>query len=103
MKTRLTIDEYASGLLAGDRVILGKAISLIESNLSSDQEQASQLIDRIIGTTGNSIRVGITGVPGVGKSTFIEVIRKHITSLGKKNGCAHSRSEQSVYERQYFG
>ena len=84
MKTRPSIDQYASGILKGDRVILGKAISLIESNLLSDQEQASQLIEKILDKTGQSIRIGITGVPGVGKSTFIEAFGKHVTDHKKK-------------------
>jgi LAO/AO transport system kinase len=84
LKTRLTVEEYAAGILQGDRVILGKAISLIESNLLTDQEQASQLVEKIMGKTGNSIRIGITGVPGVGKSTFIEVLGKYITNQKKK-------------------
>ncbi len=84
MKARLTIDEYTSGILTGDRIVLGKAISLIESNLSTDEQQAIQLVERIIDKTGNSIRIGITGVPGVGKSTFIETFGKFVTGQGKK-------------------
>lgn len=84
MKARLTIQEYASGIVAGDRVILGKAISLIESNLPADQQEAAQLIEKISDRTGNSIRIGITGVPGVGKSTFIEAFGKFVTDQQKK-------------------
>jgi LAO/AO transport system kinase len=84
LKARLTVEEYAAGILQGDRVILGKAISLIESNLLADQEQSAQLVEKIIDKTGQSIRIGITGVPGVGKSTFIEVLGKHITNQKKK-------------------
>lgn len=84
MKARLTIQEYASGIVAGDRVVLGKAISLIESNLPADQQEAAQLIDKISDRTGDSIRIGITGVPGVGKSTFIEAFGKFVTDQQKK-------------------
>jgi len=84
LKARLTVHEYATGILAGDRIVLGKAISLIESNLPSDQEDASQLIEKIIDKTGNSIRIGITGVPGVGKSTFIETFGAYVISQQKK-------------------
>jgi LAO/AO transport system kinase len=84
LKARLTIDEYTSGILTGDRIVLGKAISLIESNLSTDEQQTIQLVEKIIDKTGNSIRIGITGVPGVGKSTFIETFGKFITDQGKK-------------------
>jgi LAO/AO transport system kinase len=84
LKVRHSVDEYVKGLLASDRVILGKAITLAESTLNSDQDQAAQIFEKIISKTGNSIRIGITGVPGVGKSTFIEAFGKYITSLGKK-------------------
>lgn len=84
MKQRLTTEEYKKGITAGNRIILSKAITLIESSLAEDQQQAGELMDAILSLTGNSIRVGITGVPGVGKSTFIEVFGKHLTSIGKK-------------------
>jgi LAO/AO transport system kinase len=84
LKARLTIQEYITGILQGDRTVLAKAISLIESSLPADQATASQLVDHLLDKTGKSIRIGITGVPGVGKSTFIETFGKHITSLGKK-------------------
>jgi LAO/AO transport system kinase len=80
----LTIPEYRDGLTAGDRVILSKAITLVESNLPNDQFMAGQLIDDIISKTGNSIRIGITGAPGVGKSTFIEAFGNMLTEEGKK-------------------
>jgi LAO/AO transport system kinase len=83
-KTRPGLDYYVSGIERKDRVVLAKAITLIESTLPSDQELASRLIERIVPMTGRSIRVGITGAPGVGKSTFIESFGKHITEIGKK-------------------
>lgn len=83
MKPRLSTDEYAAGIAAGDRVILAKAISLAESSLPEDQEQAVALISKFT-PSKNSIRIGITGVPGVGKSTFIEAFGGYITSLNKK-------------------
>jgi LAO/AO transport system kinase len=72
------------GLLNGDRVALGKALSLIESNLSSDHALAQELLQDVLPSTGKSLRIGITGVPGVGKSTFIEVFGTHIINQGKK-------------------
>lgn len=72
MRKRLSIQAYLDGILAGDRVILAKAITLIESKLESDNILAQQLLENIIPYAGNSIRMGISGVPGVGKSTFIE-------------------------------
>lgn len=74
----------AEGILRGDRVILGQAITLIESNLKEDRKLSANLIEKIVQATGKAIRIGITGVPGVGKSTFIETFGKYITSLGKK-------------------
>jgi LAO/AO transport system kinase len=82
--TRLSVSQYKEGILKGDRITLARAITLVESALISDQEIASNLIDSILGHTGNSIRIGITGVPGVGKSTFIETFGKHITGQNKK-------------------
>jgi LAO/AO transport system kinase len=84
MAGKLSVDDFAAGLLAGDRIVLAKAITLAESTLDADQEQASQLLEKIIHRTGNAVRIGITGVPGVGKSTFIESFGNYITSLGKK-------------------
>lgn len=83
-RKRLSSQEYVDGILAGNRVILSKAISVIESYLPRDNELAEQILAKVVPHAGNSIRVGITGVPGVGKSTFIESFGKHITSLNKK-------------------
>jgi len=83
-KRRLPIEAYIDGVLKGDRVILSRAITLIESNLESDKKLAKEIIQAILPQSGNSIRIGITGVPGVGKSTFIEVFGKHLVSKGHK-------------------
>ena len=83
-KNRLTIEAYVQGILAGDIVTLSRAITLVESNLSNDNTLAQHVIEQILPKTGKSIRVGITGVPGVGKSTFIEAIGQQITSQNKK-------------------
>jgi len=83
-KKRHSVDEYAAGILTSDRIMLSKAITLIESNLQSDNELAEQVLQKILPHTGNAIRVGITGVPGAGKSTFIERFGKYLTSLGKR-------------------
>ena len=126
----LSADEYVQGVLAGDRAILGKAITLVESSRPEHQELAQEIIDKCLKVQGsrfktqglklkvqdrdtdsvapstehrassiqhpaslslrgvqqrsNSIRIGITGVPGVGKSTFIETLGKHITGNGHK-------------------
>jgi LAO/AO transport system kinase len=82
--SRLSIQDFEKGIRAGDRVILAKAITLVESTLAEDQMLANMLLNNLLPETGNSMRVGITGVPGVGKSTFIEAIGKHVIANGKK-------------------
>lgn len=84
MNKRLSITHYKEGLLRGDRVILAKAITLIESKLPADQELAEGLLTEIIAHTGKSLRVGISGVPGVGKSTFIESFGTYLCDQGHK-------------------
>lgn len=84
MKKRLSIQAYAAGIIAGDRMILSRAITLIESNLPADKILAQSVLDAILPHTGKAVRIGITGVPGVGKSTFIETFGKYLTSLNKK-------------------
>lgn len=84
IKPRLDLKKLEEGILTGDRVVLGQAITLVESSLDADQEIASSLLQKILPRTGNTLRIGITGVPGVGKSSFIEALGKHITALGKK-------------------
>ena len=81
---RLSIQQYEAGILIGDRTVLGQAITLVESTLKQDRLLAETLIEKILPKTGNSIRIGITGVPGVGKSTFIETLGDYVTSLGNK-------------------
>jgi len=71
-------------LKQGNRRALAKAITLIESKLDRDRQQAQQVLEGLLPHTGNSIRVGITGIPGVGKSTFIETFGLYLLSLGKK-------------------
>ncbi|HKZ37796.1 MAG TPA: methylmalonyl Co-A mutase-associated GTPase MeaB [Chryseolinea sp.] len=84
IKTRPVLNILAEGILQGDRVMLAQAITLVESNLDKDKKLTTELFEKIIHVTGDSLRIGITGVPGVGKSTFIEAFGKHITSQEKK-------------------
>ncbi|MCD6543324.1 MAG: methylmalonyl Co-A mutase-associated GTPase MeaB [Flavobacteriaceae bacterium] len=83
-RSRLKAEEYINGILNGNRVILSRAITIIESNLESDKKLAKEIIHAVLPRSGNSIRIGITGVPGVGKSTFIEVFGKRLISHGHK-------------------
>jgi LAO/AO transport system kinase len=76
---------YLDGIKNGDRSILSRAITLIESSLPAHRALAQEIIELCLPHSGNSIRIGITGVPGVGKSTFIEAFGAHITQkLAKK-------------------
>jgi LAO/AO transport system kinase len=78
------IGTLAAGVIGGDRVALARAITLVESTRPQDRAAAGALLDRIMDHTGHAIRVGISGAPGVGKSTFIESIGLHITASGRK-------------------
>lgn len=83
-KSRKNVAYYVDGILNGERVVLAQAITIMESNLPADQEIASAIMEKVIQKSGNSMRIGITGAPGVGKSTFIESFGKFLTDLGKK-------------------
>ena len=76
--------EIIQQLLKNKRTALGRAITLVESTLQEHQAQAQEILSACLSHSGKSIRIGITGVPGVGKSTFIEALGKHLTSRGKK-------------------
>jgi LAO/AO transport system kinase len=82
--SKQVIETYAEGILKGDVAILGRAITLVESSLPADYEATVNLIKRLIPHTGRSLRIAITGVPGVGKSTFIEALGKHLTGMDKR-------------------
>jgi LAO/AO transport system kinase len=83
-KGLLTVDAYMDGILNFNRTIFSKAITLIESSLPGHQAIAQELIQKCLPYSGKSIRLGITGVPGAGKSTFIEALGKHLTSSGHR-------------------
>lgn len=78
------VKEYTEGIISGNRTILSKAITLIESSLPQHQKVAREVIEKCLPFSGNSIRIGITGVPGVGKSTFIEALGNYLTGQGHK-------------------
>lgn len=83
-KRSLSIQQYIDGILKGDITILSQTVTLIESSKPEHQEIAQEIIEKCLPFSGNSVRIGITGVPGVGKSTFIEAMGKYITAQGKK-------------------
>ena len=74
----------AEKILQGNRRALAKAITLVESKLDTHRDQAQEILEKILPSTGKSIRIGITGIPGVGKSTFIETFGLYLLEQGKK-------------------
>lgn len=83
-KSELTVDKLYEGLLRHDITLLSSAITIVESTLDADRLKAEELIKKCLPHTGTSIRIGITGVPGVGKSTFIESFGQLLVNAGKK-------------------
>lgn len=83
-KQLLDTQTYVDGILAGNINLLSQAITLVESTSPRHHEKAQEIIEKCLPYTGKSIRIGITGVPGVGKSTFIEGFGSHLTSKGHK-------------------
>ncbi len=84
VRSRLSIADYASGVEAGDRATLARAITLVESNKPADQALARELLQRLLPRTAKAFRVGITGVPGVGKSTTIDQLGMNLIARGHK-------------------
>lgn len=82
----MNVTTFYDSILAGDRSTLAKAITLSESTLEADRLTMEELLKKLLPHTGKSLRVGITGVPGAGKSTFIEVLGELITGEGRKVG-----------------
>lgn len=80
----INILEIAEGVRNGSRLFLGKAITLLESSNPAHKRGGQELLNRLLPFTGNSIRIGITGVPGAGKSTFIETFGELLTELGHR-------------------
>ncbi len=78
------LDKYHKAIIGGDRSVLAKAITLIESTLDGDEDQSARLLTLCLPHSGNSIRVGVTGVPGVGKSTFINTLGIKLIKEGHK-------------------
>ncbi|NLE32640.1 MAG: methylmalonyl Co-A mutase-associated GTPase MeaB [Bacteroidales bacterium] len=83
-KRAYTVDEFVEGILKGDRVLLSQAVTLVESARADHQDMAQAIIEKCLPHTGHSIRVGITGVPGAGKSSSIEAFGMHLIGTGKK-------------------
>ncbi len=80
----LTTEDYVQGVLARDPTVLARAITLIESNAAAHQDQAQLVLARLLPHAGTAFRIGITGIPGAGKSTFIEALGCHLTATDKR-------------------
>jgi len=78
------VDDLAAGVRAGDRRALARAITLVESTRADHRERAEALVADLLPGSGGSVRLGISGPPGVGKSTFIEAFGTHLTRLGRR-------------------
>lgn len=84
MRKKLELSDYVDGIQKQDRTILARAITLVESSNPDHHKLAQELLKAILPKTGSSKRIGISGTPGVGKSTFIEAFGKLLTAQGKK-------------------
>jgi LAO/AO transport system kinase len=83
-RRQLAVPDYVAGVRAGDRTVLSRAITLIESSRPEHQAQAQAVLQELLPLAGNAQRIGITGVPGVGKSTFIDAFGTLLTQWGHK-------------------
>ena len=84
LRKRLSAEELVQGVSAGDRKILSQAITLIESNAPKDFDKAQRVLQALLPYTGKALRIGISGVPGAGKSTFIEAFGQMLCRQGYK-------------------
>ncbi len=102
-RRQLTVDDYFQGVRAGDMGILARAITLIESNAPAHQELAQALLTRLLPFTGGAMRVGITGIPGAGKSTFIECLGTRLCETGRKVAVLAVDPSSSVHGGSVLG
>jgi len=84
MKSSNDLDELLRGIRDNDRATLGRAITLVESNAPDDRQNAQELLTALLPSTGGALRIGISGVPGVGKSTFIETFGLRLVESGHR-------------------
>jgi len=83
-KIEISVDDFSQEIRQGSRLHLAKAITLLESTVAEDKKTGQRLLQELLPYTGKSIRIGITGVPGAGKSTFIEAFGKYLCEQGHK-------------------
>jgi LAO/AO transport system kinase len=84
VSARLPVEAYVSGVRAGDRGVIGRAISLVESSKPSDRALAREVVDALLPFSGGAHRVGVSGVPGAGKSTFLEAMGGRLLDAGHR-------------------
>jgi LAO/AO transport system kinase len=80
----LEVEDYVQGVLARDPMVLGRAITLVESNAARHRAKSQQVLQKLLPRTGRAKRIGITGIPGAGKSTFIEAMGQRLTRQGHR-------------------
>lgn len=83
-RRRHSVDDYAAGVLRGDRSLLAQTITLVESDAPGRMDQAQAVLARLLPHTGRSVRIGVTGVPGAGKSSLIEALGRWLCRQGKQ-------------------
>lgn len=84
IRQKISAADYAKGVIAGDRAMLARAITLIESKKADHHDRAQEMLGKLLPKTGNSLRVGVSGLPGAGKSTFIDALGTMLTAAGHK-------------------
>ncbi len=99
----LSTKKFVTGILEGNITFLSRAITLIESTNPNHQEKANTILEQCLPYANNSVRIGITGVPGVGKSTFIEAFGKQLTNKGKKVAVLAVDPTSSIHKGSILG
>jgi len=102
-KKQPSVNQFVEEITKGNITFLSRAITLVESTNKKHQQKANEILERCLPFANNSVRIGITGVPGVGKSTFIETFGKHLTSLGKKVGVLAVDPSSSINKGSILG
>jgi hypothetical protein len=95
--------DYIDGVLKQNRRIVAKTITLIESSLAAHQEKAKTIVDALLPYAGQAVRIGITGVPGVGKSTYIESFGLQLVKQGHRVAVLAVDPSSSKKRRQHHG
>ena len=90
----LDLDALEAGVLAADRTAIGRAITLVESRRPADRARREDLLVRLLPHVGETQRVGVTGVPGVGKSTFIDALGTDLTRSGHHVDILRAHAEE---------